>query len=227
MKSEIINIEPALSLLSRHHEHHEPYITEFHGLSFIIYPDVFNPSFTKVSGFFVSEMEIHEGDDVLDMFSGSGAIGILAAMQNASRVIGVDISNIAVRCANENSARFNFSDRVTFREGNLWQAVKNDEKFDVILANPPLLPVTPETVLEMAIADSPEMSATVTFLNGCQEHLRDGGRVYMSFSNACQAYVGDPVVFINQVSRDAGLTMNIKATWDVGYEIYRILTFSK
>lgn len=227
MKSEKINIEPALNLLSKHQEHHEPYLTEFQGNNFIIYPDVFNPSFTKVSGFFVSEMEIRKGDYVLDMFSGSGVIGILAAMRDASGVIGIDLSNIAVQCANENSAKYNLSEKVTFRQGNLWQAIDKDDKFDVILANPPLLPVTPETVLEMAIADSPEMSTTIAFLNGCRQHLKDGGRVYMSFSNACQVYVGDPVAFIERVSYDSGLRMNIKATRDVGYEVYRILEFYK
>lgn len=224
MKSEKINLAPAEALLQKHKQHDGPYLTEFKGKSFVIYPDVFNPSYTKVSGFLADEMEIGNGTRVLDMFSGSGAMGLLAASY-ASYVVGVDVSESAVTCARENASRLNLSDKTEFRHGRLWEVVDDNEKFDIMVANPPLLPVLPESVLEMAIADSPEMKLSVGFLAGCRKHLEPSGVVFMTFSNACKAYVGDPLSFIGHVAKDSGLEMEVKAEKDVGYEVYRILRF--
>lgn len=47
----------------------------------------------------------------------------------------------------------------------------------------------------------------------------------MSISNACQVYVGDPVEFVRKVGINANLNIIVKAEWDVGYEIYRVLEF--
>ena len=93
-------------------------------------------------------------------------------------------------------------------------------------ANPPLLPVEPESLLEMAVADSPEMRLTQEFISGASRHLTGAGsRIYMAFSNACEAYVGNPLAFVQRLSNAANLDMSVKAEWDVGYEIYRVLEF--
>lgn len=47
----------------------------------------------------------------------------------------------------------------------------------------------------------------------------------MTFSNACKVYVGDPLKFIDKVARTNGLEMEVNKEKDVGYEIYRVLSF--
>lgn len=158
------------------------------------------------------------------MFSGSGALAFIAS-HNASRVLGIDISPRAIEYARINAQRLGLNEKVTFRQGSMWSALDPDEKFDVIFANPPLLPVEPENLLEMALADSPEMRLTQEFIRGIPQHLLPIGRAFMAFSDACKVYVGNSVEFVYSLANATNLDMSIKAEWNVGYEVYRILEF--
>lgn len=226
MIAERIDTIPAQRLLAKHLAHQVPYNQEFRGLQLIIFPEVFNPAYTQVSGFLASHLATTRGSKVLDMFCGCGALSFLAA-GDADWVLGIDISPHAIKCAWYNSRRLGFTQKTQFRVANLWEGVHQDEKFDLIIANPPLLPAIPENWLEMAIADDPEMSTAVRFIQGCGDHLIDNGQVLMSFSNASQVYFDDSLEFINRTAQEAGLTMNVRAEKDAGYEVYRILDFRK
>lgn len=225
MKSEKVDLQPVFQLLEKHARHTEPYETTFRGINLILHPEVFNPTYTKVSGFLLDNIEIRPNESCLEMFAGCGALAFIAS-HNASRVLGVDISSRSVEYARINAQRLGLNEKVAFRQGSMWSALDLDEKFDVIFANPPLLPVEPESLLEMAVADSPEMRLTQEFIRGAARYLTGGeSRIYMAFSNACKPYVGDPLAFISQLSNAADLDMRVKAEWDVGYEVYRVLEF--
>lgn len=226
MRAERFNTRPVEELLQKHLAHTEPYTIDFKGRQFLIHPEVFNPTYTKVSGFLADNVKIPSGLTVLEMFCGSGAVGITVAY-DARHLVGVDVSEKAVACATVNASLLGLNEKSEFRHGNLWQSILPDEKFDVILANPPLLPATPETLLEKAVADSPTMEITTNFVVGCASHLNEDGSVYMAFSNASQVYFENPLAYMASVANNSGLEMSIKAEWDVGYEIYRILQFRK
>lgn len=51
MKSENIDLQPAYRLLDKHTQHITPYEIEFRGINLLLHPEVFNPVYTKVSGF--------------------------------------------------------------------------------------------------------------------------------------------------------------------------------
>lgn len=226
MKADRFDTQPVEALLRRHTAHTKPYVVDFLGAQILVDPEVFNPTYTKVSGFLARNVSVQLGESVLEMFCGSGAVGLSAA-QTASKLVGVDISPKAVRCSAENAERMGVSHKSEFRQGSLWRVVDASERFDVILANPPLLPAIPETLLEMAVADSPEMKLTSGFIAGLPRHLADSGHALMAFSNACSVYVGDPMDFIRQKSASAGIRSEIYDEWDVGYEVYRIIKFTK
>lgn len=226
MIAERIDTIPVQRLLAKHLAHQAPYDQEFHGLQLVIFPEVFNPAYTQVSGFLADHLTVKPGSRVLDMFSGSGSLSFLAA-RTAGSVLGVDVSPHAVRCAQYNSELLGLSQKTEFRVAKLWSGVGEQDKFDLIIANPPLLPAIPENWLEMAIADGPDMSTAVKFIQGCGDHLIENGRVLMAFSNACQVYFDDPLGFISQTAQEAGLTMSVRAERDVGYKVYRILDFRK
>jgi release factor glutamine methyltransferase len=76
------------------------------------------------------------GARVLDLCTGSGAIGVAAALRGAT-VTSVDVSRRALWSAWLN-ARAN-GVRVRTRRGDLFAAV-DGERFDLIVANPPYLP---------------------------------------------------------------------------------------
>lgn len=77
----------------------------------------------------------------LDVGTGSGAIALSLAVEGiAARVVGIDISREALTQAMENRVNAGLSaERVELRrvEGPLWSAVGSDERFDLIVANPP------------------------------------------------------------------------------------------
>jgi len=226
MKSEIIDLEPARQLLERHNNHIDSYPISFRGINLIIEPDVFNPDFTKVSGFLADNIFITPKAKVLDMFTGSGVIAILAAKKGAPYVTGVDISATAVNCAKNNAFLNNVTDSVRFIQSDLWKNISVNEKYDIITANPPLLPVYPETLLEAAIADGPEMGLTKGFLQGCKKHMSNKNSVvYMTFSNACKVYFSDPIAFIESVALKNNLKIDNVIELDVGYELYRVIKF--
>lgn len=226
MYSEKVDLQPVFQLLEKHTGHTEPYETTFRGINLILHPEVFNPTYTKVSGFLLDNIEVHPGESCLEMFSGIGAISFYVS-RYASRIVGVDISARAVEYANMNTSLLGLDDKVSFRQGSMWDALSKEEEFDVIFGNPPLLPVEPdpENILEMAVADSPEMKLTQEFIKGSARHLAPKGRMYMPVSNACEVYVGDPLDFVHRIGLNSGLNMQVKAEWDVGYEIYRVLEF--
>lgn len=226
MKAERFNTQPVEALLQKHTAHKKPYFVDFMGFQFLIRPEVFNPTYTKVSGFLARNLDVQEGQSVLEMFCGSGAVGLSVA-DKVAQLVGVDISPIAVQCSEENAKQMGVSHKTQFRQGSLWQAIKPTEKFDVILANPPLLPAIPETLLEMAVADSPEMKLTSGFISELPHYLADNGHALMAFSNACSVYVGDSMEYIRKQAELSGIQSTIQDEWDVGYEIYRIIRFTK
>ncbi len=226
MKDTNFNIEPALSLLNKHKEHKTPYRINFRGLELIINPEVFNPNYTKVTSFLAEsiEGEFQNNRTCLDMFTGSGVLSLLAAKQGC-RALGIDFSEKAIDCAKINARNLGFNN-CEFRQGDVWQAVKDTEKFDLIMANPPLLPAWPETRLEAAIADSPEMLVTKRFISGLRAHLNPEGKAYMANSTACELSVGNSINFFAELAKKSGLNSKVRAELNPGYEVYRIFEFS-
>ena len=82
--------------------------------------------------------------DVLDMGTGSGIQGIAAAGK-AKSVLFADISPEAVECARKNAeiSGATAKCRCRFVETDLFEAIPEAEKFDLIIFNPPYLPTKP------------------------------------------------------------------------------------
>lgn len=79
------------------------------------------------------------GGRLLDLCTGSGAIGITIALERPDvRVLATDASEDALAAARENAARLGAV--VELAHGDLWAAVHGDERFDVIASNPPYVP---------------------------------------------------------------------------------------
>ena len=81
------------------------------------------------------------GARVLDCVTHAGSFGLNAGVAGAKSVLGVDASGLAVAQARENAALNGLSDRVEFREADVFDLlpslVENGEKYDVVVLDPP------------------------------------------------------------------------------------------
>ena len=81
---------------------------------------------------------------VLDIGTGSGCIACTIAKRTNSTVLGVDISSDALRIALDNVTRLGINNRAVFRKSDLFSKIRADERFDMIISNPPYIPLGTE-----------------------------------------------------------------------------------
>ena len=78
--------------------------------------------------------------DVLDMCTGSGAIGVaIAAKAEGSIVTMADISEEALKTAMSNASLNNVNRKCVFLRGDLFDALPADREYDMIICNPPYI----------------------------------------------------------------------------------------
>ena len=77
---------------------------------------------------------------VLELCTGAGQIGLLAIVDNDRRLVAVDADPVACDFARHNAAEAGLIDRVQVRNAALEEAVGDDERFPVIIADPPWVP---------------------------------------------------------------------------------------
>jgi release factor glutamine methyltransferase len=121
--------------------------------------------------------EVREGDRVLDMGTGSGVNGIVAASRSRD-VLAVDVNPAAVACARDNAERNGVADRVEVRVSDLFQNASG--RFDLIIFDPPFRWFRPRDMFERGTADEDYRTLT-TFFDQASDHLEPGGRILLSF----------------------------------------------
>jgi methylase of polypeptide subunit release factors len=207
---------PVDRLLARHRRHALPYQVVVGGLSLEMLPGVFCPAYTHTSELLSTSVEVRPGDRVLDLFCGSGYQGIAVADRAAS-VICTDHSPAAIACATRNIELNGVAEVVQARCGDLFSPVAG-ERFDVIIANPPLLPGEPNDMLETAVFDH-AMEVSWRMLAELADHLQPAGRLYFMASDAPQR-AGYPDVATLCASND--LMSDVCSELSVGYEAYTV-----
>lgn len=91
----------------------------------------------KESLFNIIQFDI-EGRKVLDLFGGTGQLGIEALSRGADRCTFVDTNRQAVAVMRENVAMVGFGDRATVQQGDAMAFLSGcREKFDLIFLDPP------------------------------------------------------------------------------------------
>jgi release factor glutamine methyltransferase len=114
--------------------------------------------------------------NVLDIGTGSG-IQAAAAAEKAEKVVAVDIDSEAIEYA---SKKFSM---VEFRQGNLFRPIKKDERFDLIVFNPPYLPEDRLEKSAITTGGKEGWEIIARFLKGAKKHLNKEGKILIVFSS--------------------------------------------
>lgn len=144
------------------------------------HPDNVLPVAEDESIYLARSLDIREGDEVLDVFTGSGIYPIFAAAK-AKRATGIDINPKAVNYSKFNAILNGVEHKTEFLLGNMFAPVAR-RSFDLITANPPYVVVPPiRTRTDALHAESPGDGLDIprAFMVGAEKHLRPGGRIQM------------------------------------------------
>lgn len=112
---------------------------EFYGLRFRMTPDVLipRPETEHLVEAVLNTVTQDEAVRIVDVGTGSGAIAVaLAKLLPRAVVHALDLSDAALRIAQQNAEENGVGERVLFLHSDLLEAVA-DERFDVVVSNPP------------------------------------------------------------------------------------------
>lgn len=76
------------------------------------------------------------GDAILDVGTGTGIVGFMAAQRTERQIIGIDVAPDAIRCANLNRESNPYRQRISFRCSSI-ESFEPDIKLEDVLMNPP------------------------------------------------------------------------------------------
>lgn len=94
----------------------------------------------------------------IEIGAGSGCVSCMIAKLSDTPVIGVDISNEALHIALDNATKHNLFNKAIFRKSDVFSNVREREKFDMIVSNPPYIPIKEKGKLQKEVEFDPEIA---------------------------------------------------------------------
>ena len=129
----------------------------------------------------------HDNPTVLDIGVGSGVASVTIALEMpACRITAVDISEEALAVAEKNATDLKTPDNMDFRQSDFFSAIKADEKFDLIISNPPYIADCEYADLSPEVKADPKLSllggadgldAVRAIIAKAPDHLLPGGQL--------------------------------------------------
>ena len=100
--------------------------------------------------------------NILDIGTGSGCISCALAKKLEKKdieILATDISTDALEVAIENINNLNLVRKVIIRKSDIYSKIRDFEKFDLIVSNPPYIPLSEKNNLDKAVIDfEPELA---------------------------------------------------------------------
>ena len=94
----------------------------------------------------------------LDVGTGTGCIACMVANYSLSQVIGLDISSDALQIALNNASRLNLYNKAIFRKSDIFSNVRENEKFNIIISNPPYIPIKEKANIQKEVSFDPDLA---------------------------------------------------------------------
>ena len=128
---------------------------------------------------------------VLELCAGVGHIGLGAIQEAARYLVMVDINATAQRFAQDNAASNGLADQVEFRLARMEEALEDDERFGLIIADPPWVPSTqtsrfPADPVSAIDGGDDGLDLARTCVQIINRHLADGGSALLQLGNSEQ-----------------------------------------
>lgn len=143
---------------------------DFMGEKFLVNPSVLIPR-DETELLVRKAIEIIQNNNftqILDMCTGSGCIACMIAKLTTSQVIGADISTEALHTAFSNMEKFELFNKATFRKSDLFDKIRKDEKFDMIVSNPPYIPPQNKKTIQKEVSFEPDLALYTTDAKGLE-----------------------------------------------------------
>ncbi|QDT55246.1 Release factor glutamine methyltransferase [Caulifigura coniformis] len=202
---------------------------EFFSLKFEVGPGVFIPR-PETETLVLESLEAlktcgHQNPRVLDLCTGSGAVGVSIAVNSRSAsVICIDQNDAPAAFAAKNAENHSVAERVTVLQGDLFEPLAADATFHVIACNPPYV-TTPEIERLDADVKSYEPHAALDggpdgldvlrrIMQEASSRLVPGGAILFELSPE----QGEPA---QQILREAGFT-DVSAVKDL-FGVVRVI----
>lgn len=93
---------------------------------------------------------------VLDIGTGSGCIPCMVAKETDVSVLAIDISPEALKIASQNVQKLALETKIKLRQSDLFSNIKPEEKFDIIVSNPPYIPENHQNKLQPEVLYEPK-----------------------------------------------------------------------
>lgn len=159
-KLEIVKEKAELRAKTKQPIQHIIGFADFMGEKFIVNPSVLIPR--DETEFLVRKaVEIINKNNfkmALDVGTGSGCIACMIAKLTECQIIGLDISTDALGIALDNASRLNLFNKAIFRKSDVFSNVKPAESFDIIVSNPPYIPLSEKTNIQTEVLFDPELA---------------------------------------------------------------------
>jgi len=94
--------------------------------------------------------------NILDIGTGSGCIACALAKKLANfdiEILAVDISTDAIKTALENASKLDLIRKIIFRKSDVFSKIRDFEKFNLIVSNPPYIPLSEKENLQREVRD--------------------------------------------------------------------------
>ena len=163
----------------------------FYGRKFYVTPDVMVPTpeteiLCNAAIGFVNKHEIVK-PNIIDLGVGSGVISVTLAkeLQDCS-ILALDISEAALKVAKKNAIDLKAESKIKFLVSDYFEQVPEDNKYDLILANPPYITEDEYKSLPPEVLADPKISLTggesgldavKKILKQAPNFLKKGGRI--------------------------------------------------
>ena len=132
------------------------------------------------------------GAPLVELCAGAGHIGLAAAVLADRDLVQVERDPVAAQFARDNARDAGRADRVDVREAPLQSALRADERFAVMIADPPYLPTAeiaawPEDPPAAIDGGADGLTITRACLRVAAEHLSAGGHLLLQTAGPAQS----------------------------------------